>query len=135
MTTAQEPKPSVDAIVGEKVHQIIWRRRIPVAELARTLGVAGPTMSRKLRGSIAWSAQDVVLVAGVLHVDPADLLPSLDRRARQDSNLRPEDYKSPTSVIIDLGAERARRRTSTRDVELPQVAKVLQFPTRMLAAA
>ena len=142
MTASAIPdRPWLPAITfGDRVR--ITRRdlRMTQDQFADKLGVERVTLSawetgRNKPEDLVACAKRVQLAVGV----PAWWLLGIDGpgggRARQDSNLRPEDYKSPTSVIIDLAAERARRRTSTRDVELPHVAKVLQFPSRMLAAA
>ena len=131
---------------ADKMRKALRHAGVSVQEIADYLGVARNTVSTWINGHIPPSTQTVRLwsirtgvpyewLMGAEQARPAQ--PSRRRpvRARADSNRRPEDYKSPTSVIIDLTAERARRRTSTRDVELPHVAKVLQFPSRMLAAA
>jgi len=90
-------RESIDVAIGDRAHQIMWRRRMTANGLGKALGISGATLGRKLRGSIAWSAADVLLVADVLDVDPADLLPRLD------SNQEPSGFTSPqvSGTVID----------------------------------
>ncbi len=76
---------SIDAQIGERVHQLMFRRRLSQTVVAPFVGVGQGTLSRKLRGEVAWSAEDVIKVAAVLAVEPAVLLPRLD------SNQQPSD--------------------------------------------
>ena len=131
--------PSIRDQVSEEIRVLMARHKWTGRKLATVTGIHEATLSRRLSGEYTFTLDELDLIAGALGVPITALFPQHrgpgGGRARQDSNLRPEDYKSPTSVIIDLAAERARRRTNTRDVELPHVAKVLQVPSRMLAAA
>ena len=67
---------SVDEVIGERVHGIMWRRRISQDALAPQLGIAQSALSRKMRGQVQWTARDVAVVAAVLGVEVADLMPS-----------------------------------------------------------
>lgn len=78
---------SLDAAIGERVHQLMWRQRVTVTTLARALGVSQPTLSRKLRGERPWYAGEISAAADYLAVPVGDLF----GRPRQDSNLQPTD--------------------------------------------
>lgn len=96
---------NVSAVIGERVHTLMWRRRIEQRTVSAALGMTQPALSRKLRGQRLWSVEELVEVAAYLGVPVTDLLPaevasSGDiRRARQDSNLQPSDPKIDTSTI------------------------------------
>jgi hypothetical protein len=141
--TLRDETPTVR--ITRRLRGKLAEEMIPQVEVARQINMPQQSFARRMTGATPFDVDEITNVARVTGIRVAWLMTGegdpfgpggcLIGRARQDSNLRPEDYKSPTSVIIDLTAERARRRTQTRDVELPQVAKVLQFPSRMLAAA
>jgi len=65
----------IDELVGERVHQAMWRRRTQQIDLAPVVGIDQSTLSRKIRGKRPWSVAEVYRVAAALGVDPADLLP------------------------------------------------------------
>lgn len=76
---------SIDALLGERVHQEMWRRRVSQTTMAPFLGVTQSVLSRKLRGAVSWSVADLYAAASVLAVEPETLLPRLD------SNQQPSD--------------------------------------------
>lgn len=78
MTTA--PAQDADALtineaIGIAVHQGLFLRHKTRRSLANHLGMTGPAVSRKLQGTTGWSAEDLILTAEFLDVDPASLLP------------------------------------------------------------
>lgn len=76
---------SVDELVGERVHQLMWRRRLPQAALGEALKIGQSGVSKKIRGLSPWTAADIYAAAALLQVEPASLLPRLD------SNQQPFD--------------------------------------------
>lgn len=87
-------EPNRDALIGENVHQILWRRRIPQSLAARRTGMTGATLSRKLRGERAWYATELMDLSGYLDVPLDDLLPRLD------SNQEPAGYRSARIIPL-----------------------------------
>lgn len=65
----------VDLEVGQRVHMVMWRDRIPQRVLAGQLGISQPALSMKLRGMRPWSLDDVYVTARVLGVSAHDLMP------------------------------------------------------------
>ena len=77
---------SIDAAVGETLHMKMWQKRVPQTRLAQRLGVSQSTLSKKLRGQVKWSLDELYAAASALDVDPRELLPHLD------SNQKPFGY-------------------------------------------
>lgn len=93
-----------DEQIGERVHQVMWRRKISQTDLAAKLDIHQSALSNKLRGKRPFFAREIIAIAGELDVNPAYLLghtnnphpggpdggiPNL--RARRDSNSQPPD--------------------------------------------
>lgn len=68
----------IDAAVGQRVHQLLWTRRIPQSQVCRVIGVNEATMSRRLRGESKWTLRELDAIADYLAVSWAELLPRLD---------------------------------------------------------
>jgi len=80
--------------VGQAIHMRLWRQGIPQRELAEVLGIGQSTMSKKLRGSVSWTVQELVSSAVFLDVPPVDLLP------RVDSNHQPADIRRARLALV-----------------------------------
>jgi transcriptional regulator with XRE-family HTH domain len=61
-------RAEIDVLIGQRVHHVLWRRKIQQRELATTLGITQSTLSRRLRGESAWFAGDLVALADALGV-------------------------------------------------------------------
>jgi transcriptional regulator with XRE-family HTH domain len=68
----------VNVELGIAVQSLMFRRRMSQTDLAAVLGVNKASVSRKLRGAIAFSILDLMRIGRALEVDPAELLPRLD---------------------------------------------------------
>lgn len=66
---------TVDEYIGERVHQELWRRRIPQSEVCDAIGIKRQTLHRKMRGNVTWSVADLLAAASVIGVPVTDLLP------------------------------------------------------------
>lgn len=49
------------------------RQRVSQTELARALGMTQPGVSRRIRGDVSWSADELIRVAATLGVPVAEL--------------------------------------------------------------
>ena len=88
---------ATDAAIGARVNQIAWAKRATRVELAHALGLQrGAAVSRKLRGTVGWTAADLILASQFLRVPVGDLLagPELVECAIRDSNPEPADFSS-----------------------------------------
>lgn len=59
---------TINAEIGERVHRVMWSRRITQTAMAERLELSQSSMSRKLRGERPWDADDVLAVANALDV-------------------------------------------------------------------
>ena len=73
-----ETRLSHDLALGMTVNQQMFAQRITRKELGDAIGISHATMSRKLNGYVAWTAEELSLVANYLNVETSDLLPKPD---------------------------------------------------------
>lgn len=69
---------TADIIIGERVHQCMWRERIPQRKVAEVLDIHQASLSKKLRGERNWTMDELLAVARFLDVPVTDLLPAAD---------------------------------------------------------
>ena len=69
---------SADRAIGLAVNQQIFARGMQAQELATPLGLTKSSVSRKLRGNVSWSADEVLRTAMFFGIKPADLMPTPD---------------------------------------------------------
>ena len=72
------------------------RRRLYGKDIAVVLGISQPQASARVRGSIAWSFDELDMVADYYGCSVWDLLP------RRDSNLEPSDFRTLFRSDYDL---------------------------------
>lgn len=61
---------------AEEIRALLARRRISAAELARRTGLKQSTLARRMTGETAFDLDDLELIASVLGVSVAQLLPT-----------------------------------------------------------
>lgn len=66
---------SIDTEVGLRVHEAMFRRRVSQTALAPRMGISQSVLSRKLRGTVPWSLDDLWTAASALGIEAADLFP------------------------------------------------------------
>ena len=64
---------TTDELIGANVHSLMWSRHVKRDEMASALGLTTRTLAGKMRGRIAWSADDIAAAAQLLEVDPGRL--------------------------------------------------------------
>ena len=74
MTNAHDT--NVNVLVGELVHQHMWRGKITQTQVAKALGVGQPAVARKLRGERPFTIDELLAVADYLDRPITDLLPN-----------------------------------------------------------
>ena len=67
-----------DKALGFAINQHMFAERITNIELGEALGISKSTMSRKVRGHVTWSAQEVSLAASLFGVSVDALMPRPD---------------------------------------------------------
>ncbi len=60
MTNPAPLQRSADEIIGERVHQLLWRAQVSQTQFAPVLGLGQAALSLKLRGRRGWGADEVV---------------------------------------------------------------------------
>lgn len=68
---------TTDVLIGERIHQIMWRQRMTQGQLAARLGLTQTGVSRKIRGERPWFARELLEVAKALNTQVSALLPPL----------------------------------------------------------
>jgi transcriptional regulator with XRE-family HTH domain len=79
---------AVDAAIGERVHTLMWRGKVPQTELAAELGIDQSALSRRLRGRTAWKATELLYIAERLNVTLEDLVPGREEIAALPAKMR-----------------------------------------------
>ena len=69
---------TVNEAIGSIVNQYLFDRRLTKTRLASALGIAQTNASKKVRGNVGWSAEDLIETADLLEVEVQDLLPTPD---------------------------------------------------------
>jgi len=92
MTTPNEAPMSMDALIGERVHQLMWRAQITQTALAPRLGLTQAGLSPKLRGKRGWGADELATVASIFNVSVGYLFGEIDDAPAP--NLQPKDYEA-----------------------------------------
>jgi predicted XRE-type DNA-binding protein len=87
MTNAQIHQAGINAVVGELVHQHMWRQKITQTALAQVLGVSQPAIAKKVRGERPFSIDELLTVAAHLNLPITDLLPNAGRPDPEGSDL------------------------------------------------
>lgn len=64
--------------VADVARAELSRRRIGQREVAQALGISQAAVSRRLAGEVAFDVDELAKLAGLLEMDPRDLLPSTD---------------------------------------------------------
>lgn len=113
-------RTDADTLIGERIHQLMFRRRVTQTQLAAEMLLTQSALSKKLRGNSKWSVTDLIYAAQALDVGLMDLMhedllavlpaqvyergprPVRDEGLglpRQDLNLRPSDYPSCEVIV------------------------------------
>jgi len=72
--------------VGENVHRIMWRRRLRQVDVAGAVGVSQSALSRKMRGEVDFTIDEVLAAAEYFDVPLGELLGPDSLRARSDTD-------------------------------------------------
>lgn len=76
MTNAQDT--NVNVLVGELVHQHMWRNKVTQTKLGAHLGVSQPAIAKKVRGERPFTIDELLSVAAYLNLPITDLLPNAE---------------------------------------------------------
>jgi len=59
---------------GARIHMAMWERRIRQADLAARVGMSQSTLSKKLRGEVPMTVDELVTIAHALGIPACELL-------------------------------------------------------------
>ena len=97
---------SADKAIGLAVNQQIFARGIQAQELATPLGLTKSSVSRKLRGNVSWSADEVLRTAMFFGIEPADLMPTPDGNGGWiPAPFKPARRRDVDTVVPQVGLE------------------------------
>lgn len=102
-----------DAVIGERVHQLMWRGRISQVSMAARMGMTQPGLSKKLRGERKWLASELAVAAGLLGVSMDELCPATERTPQLADLVRRDG--APLPPLADVLAERELSNRSSVD--------------------
>ena len=113
---------NIDALIGERVHQQMWRVRVTQATVASAIGVDAAAVSRRLRGRTAWKAGELYALARLLGTTVGELLPD-PRELSQVEGMTREDGAAefrctPARVNATRPASRPAVRRMVRGVNV-----------------
>ncbi len=95
---------SVNECIGATVNQYLFDRHITKTRLAEALGIAQTNASKKVRGTVTWSAEDLLAAADLLEVDVQDLMPQRIAGQWLPAPFKPAYRKDP--VPTGTGSDR-----------------------------
>jgi transcriptional regulator with XRE-family HTH domain len=75
-----DPAKEGNALIGERVHTLMWKQKRTQKELGAILNVDQGSISNRLRGKTNWTAVEVAAVAQWLQVPISDLMPEVELR-------------------------------------------------------
>lgn len=109
---------NIDEAVGERIHTLMWRKKVQNKDVAELLGLDPSAIGKKLRAEQKFSVQQLVAIAAYLNSTVAYLVGETenphqspdggDESRLSDLNRRPVLYKgAPSGELIDMFAWRA----------------------------
>jgi transcriptional regulator with XRE-family HTH domain len=66
---------TADQLIGERIHHLMWRKRMTQGQLAARLGLTQTGVSKKVHGERPWFAAELIAVAEALNTQVSALLP------------------------------------------------------------
>ena len=100
---------NIDAVVGKRIHDLLWTRRIPQSRLSRAIGVNEATMSHRLRGESKWTLRELDAIADYFGIaDWNELLPRVDSNHQpagtRDAKVIPLRHVAPVTFAEKVPA-------------------------------
>ena len=99
---------SIDAVVGQIVHQMRRARHVTLTQLEAATGISNSQLSKLERGQVRWMLQHLEAVASCLGVQVRDLLPGADAGTSQiDDASRLPDLPPEVAALRALAEQHA----------------------------
>ena len=106
----QDPR-SMKMIISGNVRRLMLDRGVTQVALAAAMGLPQPSISKRLRGMVAWDVEDLDQPVEVFDVG----IEALVKLPRLDSNQQPADYRYPqVAPVINMRRRAPRSLASAR---------------------
>ena len=86
------------------VNQLLFERRMTRKSLGEHFGVTQSVMSRKLRGEVTWTAEELAIMASLFGLSLDELTPTLHEEGWVPAEWRPGMKKAPVPGGAEAGA-------------------------------
>ncbi len=113
---------NADRYVGRAVRIELMDREITQRQLAAATGIEESRLSRLLHGKLAWTLDDLLVVAGALAVETGSLLPQRGALAPDGSHTHVYAGRTRVSLLRDYRDHRPPRPHWAERVNAPPVA-------------
>lgn len=84
----------VDVEIGARVHDYLWRNRVPQNSMAPLIGMSQQSLGRKVRGDSAWTAGELHRLARLLRVSVSWLYGETEEEPARPKGLEPLTFWS-----------------------------------------
>ena len=86
------------------VNQLLFEHRMTRKSLGEHFGVTQSVMSRKLRGEVTWTAEELAIMAGLFGLSLDELTPTRHEEGWVPAEWRPAMKKAPVPGGAEAGA-------------------------------
>ena len=86
------------------VNQLLFEHRMTRKSLGEHFGVTQSVMSRKLRGEVTWTAEELAIMAGLFGLSLDELTPTRHEEGWVPAEWRPGMKKAPVPGGAEAGA-------------------------------
>lgn len=122
--------PSADALLGRRVHHLMWDRKLTQTALGQQVGIEQSLLAKKLRGNRGWNLAEVQRVAFALDTTVAYLVGETDDAARPHPTSGPRP-----PAFIGGGTSFLFRRRPERDSNAQPTGYLQRFSPLGVVAA
>ncbi len=92
----QSPEPAGidgDALVGRRVHMLMWDQKVTQVQLGGRIGMDQSSLGKRLRGERGWTVDQLLTMARVFNTTVSYLVGETDE-------VRPEGFEPPTFCSV-----------------------------------
>ena len=95
MRTSKPSRAAYNEALGMTVNQLLFEHRMTRKSLGEHFGVTQSVMSRKLRGEVTWTAEELAIMAGLFGLSLDELTPTRHEEGWVPAEWRPAMKKAP----------------------------------------
>ena len=98
MRTTKPSRTAYNTALGATAHILLFEHRMTRKQLAQHLGVAQSVISRKLRGQVTWTAEELAIMASLFDLKLDDITPVRSGENWVPAVWKPDMQKAPVPV-------------------------------------